>query len=275
MDRGGDAGGFTLAMGMRATRFVCCKSLSHNKMGTTKHIVVVEDEADLGELVAYNLRRAGYDVDVCRDGASGIRRILEAVPDLVILDVMLPHLSGLQVARQMRTNPKTARTPVLMVTAKVEEADQVAGLQVGADDYVTKPFSMKVLMARVEALLRRSRTAGPETTDVVEAGGIGGIRADLATHEVTVKGDPVKLTLTEFRLLVALMRGKGKVLSRADLMYTGMGPDVLVTTRTIDVHVAAIRKKLGPCGGKIRTIRGVGYLFDEAAEGAAVEAEAE
>jgi two-component system phosphate regulon response regulator PhoB len=159
-----------------------------------------------------------------------------------------------------------------MLTAKVEEADQIAGLQVGADDYVTKPFSMKVLMARVEAMLRRSRTAGPESADVVE---VGPIRADLATHEVTVKGEAIRLTLTEFRLLVALLRGKGKVLSRADLMYTGMGPDVLVTTRTIDVHVAAIRKKLGSCGGKIRTIRGVGYLFDESVEGAAVEAEAE
>jgi two-component system phosphate regulon response regulator PhoB len=235
-------------------------SLPDKKMSTTKRIVVVEDEADLAELLAYNLRRAGYETEVCRDGASGSRRIMETIPDLAILDVMLPHVSGLQIARQMRTSPKTARVPILMLTAKAEEADQIAGLQVGADDYVTKPFSMKVLLARVEAMLRRSRTAGPESADVIE---ISGVRVDLSTHEASVRGESVKLTLTEFRLLVALMRGKGKVLSRADLMYTAMGPDVLVTTRTIDVHVAAIRKKLGPCGHMIRTIRGVGYLFDE------------
>lgn len=241
-------------------------------MSTIKRIVVVEDEADLSELLSYNLRKAGYEVEACRDGNSGLRRILEIVPDLVVLDVMLPHMNGLQVARQMRTNPKTAQTPILMLTAKVEEADQIAGLQVGADDYVTKPFSMKVLLARVEAMLRRAKTTRTDSDDTLE---VSGIRVDLSTHEASVRGEPIKLTLTEFRLLVALIRGKGKVLSRADLMYTAMGPDVLVTTRTIDVHVAAIRKKLGMCGAKIRTVRGVGYLFDEAAEGACVEADAE
>ncbi len=241
-------------------------------MSTIKRIVVVEDEADLSELLSYNLRRAGYEVEACRDGNSGLRRILDIVPDLVILDVMLPHLNGLQIARQMRTNPKTAQTPILMLTAKVEEVDQIAGLQVGADDYVTKPFSMKVLLARVEAMLRRAKTSRMEADDALE---VSGIRIDLSTHEVTVRGEAIKLTLTEFRLLVAIVRGKGKVLSRADLMYTAMGPDVLVTTRTIDVHVAAIRKKLGTCGAKIRTVRGVGYLFDEAAEGAGVEADVE
>ena len=239
-------------------------------MTTTKHIVVVEDEADLAELLAYNLRREGYETDVCRDGNSGLRRILETLPDLAILDIMLPQLNGLQIARQLRTNPKTAQTPILMLTAKAEEADEVAGLQIGADDYVTKPFSMKVLMARVETIFRRGRTTEPGTLDAVE---LGGVKADLSTHEVFAKGDPIKLTLTEFRIIVALMRGRGKVLSRADLMYTAMGPDVLVTTRTIDVHVAAIRKKLKMCGAKIRTIRGVGYLFDEAAEGIAVDAD--
>ncbi len=239
-------------------------------MTTSKHIIVVEDEADLAELLSYNLRREGYETEVCRDGNSGLRRILESTPDLAILDVMLPHMNGLQIARQIRTNSKTSQIPILMLTAKAEEADQVAGLQIGADDYVTKPFSMKVLLARVETIFRRTRSNTPSTLDHVE---LGGVRADLSTHEVSVRGEGIKLTLTEFRILVALMRGKGKVLSRADLMYTAMGPDVLVTTRTIDVHVAAIRKKLGMCGAKIRTIRGVGYLFDEAAEGVAVEAE--
>jgi two-component system phosphate regulon response regulator PhoB len=239
-------------------------------MSTSKHIVVVEDEADLAELLAYNLRRAGYEIEVCSDGASGIRRILELHPDLAILDVMLPQLDGLQIARQMRTNPKTSQTPILMLTAKAEEADQVAGLEFGADDYVTKPFSMKVLLARVEAIFRRTRGRAPGASDMVA---LGGVRADLSTHEVHAGDEPVKLTLTEFRILVALMRGRGKVLSRADLMYTALGPDVLVTARTIDVHVAAIRKKLGGCGAKVRTIRGVGYLFDEAAEGVGAESE--
>lgn len=239
-------------------------------MPNAKRIIVVEDEADIAELLAYNLRRAGYDVEVARDGQSGARRIIEAVPDLVILDVMLPVLSGLQVARQLRTNPKTASVPVLMLTAKAEEIDQISGLQSGADDYVTKPFSVKVLMARVEAMLRRSKAPVAGQQDTLE---YNGIKIDLSTHEVEVLGESIKLTLTEFRLLVALMRSKGKVLSRADLMYTAMGPDVLVTTRTIDVHVASIRKKLGELGGMIRTVRGVGYLLDE--QGAGVELDSE
>lgn len=239
-------------------------------MTTVKHILIVEDEADLAELLCYNLRRQGYEVEVCRDGASGIRRILESGPDLVVLDVMLPHLSGLQIARQVRTDPKTAQIPILMLTARAEEADQVAGLQIGADDYVTKPFSLKVLLARVEAMLRRARADHPTSHDFLE---LGPVRADLSTHEVIAAGESVKLTLTEFRILVALMRTKGKALSRADLMYTAMGPDVLVTTRTIDVHVAAIRRKLRNCGARIRTVRGVGYLFDQSAEGVAVDSE--
>jgi two-component system phosphate regulon response regulator PhoB len=249
------------------------KSLIDKAMSTPNRILIVEDEADLAELISYNLRKAGMETEICKDGSSGLRRALESVPDLVVLDLMLPHVSGLQIARQLRTSPKTAQTPILMLTAKAEEVDQVAGLEVGADDYVTKPFSMKVLIARVEALLRRARAGGPsEASDIIE---IAGVRIDLATHEVSVRGEGIKLTLTEFRLLVALIRGRGKVLSRADLMYTAMGPDVLVTTRTIDVHVAAIRKKLKTSGGCIRTVRGVGYLFDENAEGSAIDVDVE
>lgn len=234
-------------------------------MATALRILVVEDEADLADLIAYNLRRAGYEVEVARDGAAALRAATQSVPDLLLLDIMLPHVSGIQVARQLRTTPKTASVPIVMLTAKAEEVDQVVGLQVGADDYITKPFSMPVLLARVEALLRRTRAAagGPQVADVLE---LGPVRADLATHEVTVGHEPAKLTLTEFRLLVALLRSRGKVLSREDLMYTAIGPDVVVSARTIDVHMAAIRKKLGPAGGMIRTIRGVGYLLDDRAE---------
>lgn len=242
-------------------------------MSATKRIIVVEDEADLADLLSYNLRRAGFETEIAKDGQAGLRRILEVVPDLVVLDVMLPHMSGLQVARQVRTTPKTASVPIIMLTAKAEEGDQVAGLQVGADDYVTKPFSIKVLLARVDAMLRRSRNgSGAETGDLLE---FKDIVADLSTHEVKVSGEPIKLTLTEFRILVSLMRSKGKVLSRADLMYSAMGPDVLVTTRTIDVHVASIRKKLGHSGVMIRTIRGVGYLLDEAGSAVGIGEELE
>lgn len=230
-------------------------------MTTPRRILVVEDEADLAELLVYNLRKSGFEAELARDGQSGARRIIESVPDAVLLDVMLPNLSGLQVARQVRTNPKTNHIPILMLTAKSEEIDQVAGLEVGADDYVTKPFSFKVLLARLEALLRRTKPGSGVAESTGQVVISGEIHADLSTHEVAVRGDQIKMTLTEFRLLIALMRSKGKVLSRPDLMYTAMGPDVMVTTRTIDVHMAAIRKKLGHEGGRIRTIRGVGYLL--------------
>ena len=162
-----------------------------------------------------------------------------------------------------------------MLTAKGEETDQIAGLQVGADDYVTKPFSMKLLLARVEALLRRNRSqsAAEDTKDVLT---LGPVRLDLSNHEAWVGGKPIKLTLTEFRLLAALLRKPGKAIRRADLMYSAMGPGVLVTARTIDVHMAAIRKKLGESGGMIRTVRGVGYLLNpEGTLDEAMEAEAE
>jgi two-component system phosphate regulon response regulator PhoB len=189
------------------------------------------------------------------------------------LDIMMPQMSGLQVARQMRTNPKTATIPIVMLTAKSEEVDEVAGLQVGADDYITKPFSVKVLLARIEATLRRSQVMGGAPTPSEGSGSLelGPVRADLSTHDVTMDGQSIKFTLTEFRLLVAMLRRPGKVISRADLMYNAMGPDVLVTARTIDVHVASIRKKLGRAGSMIRTVRGVGYLLRESpVDGAAV-----
>ncbi len=237
-------------------------------MSTDKHIVVVEDEADLADLLAYNLQRAGYEVTVARDGRDGLAKIRETTPDLIVLDVMLPQLSGHEVAREVRTNPRLASTPIIMLTARASEADQLAGLGVGADDYVTKPFSIKILLARIEALLRRAGAPPAGESEVIS---LGPVEADLATHQITVAGEPVKTTLTEFRLLVALMRARGKTLSRYDLMSRVMGPGVMVTTRTIDVHVAAIRKKLGACGAMIRTVRGVGYRMTdepETAEGA-------
>lgn len=243
------------------------KSKVDKYMDDAKRILIIEDETDLADVIGYNLRRAGYRTDAAADGQIGLQKATDERPDLVILDVMMPQLSGLQVARLLRTNPKTSAIPILMLTAKAEEADQVAGLQVGADDYVTKPFSMKVLLARVEAMLRRQRAAaGTPGEDTLE---LGPVKLDLTNHEVWSSGRAVKLTLTEFRLLAALVRKPGKAIRRADLMYSAMGPGVLVTARTIDVHMAAIRKKLGEAGMMIRTVRGVGYLITrEPAQGA-------
>lgn len=232
-------------------------------IATSKRILVVEDEPDLADLLAYNLHRAGYDAQVVHDGAAALAAVREAPPDLVVLDVMLPKLSGLEVAREIRTGPRTAQVPILMLTAKAGEIDEIAGLTAGSDDYVTKPFSVKVLLARIEALLRRRGVATPGETEVVS---LGPVSADLATHTVTLEGEAMRLTLTEFRLLVSLMRARGKALSRYELMSRAMGPGVMVTTRTIDVHVAAIRKKLGRFNGMIRTVRGVGYRMTDPSE---------
>lgn len=231
-------------------------------MSDSKQIVVIEDEPDLAELLLYNLQRSGYQVRTAHDGVAGLKAVIDSPPDLVVLDLMLPKMSGFEVARQIRTSPRTGGIPILMLTARAEEVDQVTGFKVGADDYVVKPCSMKVLVARVESLLRRSRSVGNELREL----NMGPLHADLATHEMKLDGELMKLTLTEFRLLVALIRSTGKVLSREDLMYTAMGPAVMVTARTIDVHMAAIRKKLGIHGDLIRTIRGVGYMLTERAD---------
>jgi two-component system phosphate regulon response regulator PhoB len=225
-----------------------------------KNLLIIEDERDLAEMLAYNLRKAGYTVNIEFDGTAGLAAIRRDPPDLVILDLMLPGIQGAEVARQVRTTPATARLPILMLTAKAEESDQVAGLATGADDYVTKPYSTKVVIARVEALLRRAAgAAGTSTGGGAMQIRVGPVQADLAVHAVTVEGAEIKLTLTEFKLLVALLQAPKRVLSRADLIARVMGPGIVITSRTIDVHIAAIRKKLGDYGEMIRTIRGVGY----------------
>lgn len=223
-------------------------------MSQNNRILIVEDERDLAELLAYNLQKAGYQVTTVHDGKAAIERVRRDPPDLVLLDIMLPGVSGHDVARDIRTNPRTSTLPIIMLTARAEEAQQLTGLAAGADDYIAKPFSTKILLARVHALLRRVAPAGG-----AERLEVGPIVADLSAHQLTLAGTPLVLTLTEFKLLVALMQQHGKVLSRADLIARVIGPDIVVTTRTIDVHIASIRKKLGRHGGMIRTIRGVGY----------------
>ncbi len=222
-----------------------------------KRILIVEDEPDMAELVALRLRREGYEVDVAHDGQEGLRRARAQPPDLAVLDVMLPGLSGTEVAAALRGDPRTAKLPILMLTAKGEETDVVVGLGSGADDYVTKPFSMAVLVARITALLRRA--AAPEAGADAEVVSAGPIRIDRRRHRVEIKGRPVTLTATEFRLLLALVAAQGRVLSRNDLIDQALGLDAVVTDRTIDVHLTALRRKLGKARRCIQTVRGIGY----------------
>jgi two-component system phosphate regulon response regulator PhoB len=225
-------------------------------MAQRRHILIVDDEKDLCELLSYNLRKAGFDVSIATTGRAALDAIAQETPDLVLLDVMLPELSGTEVASRIRSSPATSSLPIIMLTAKGEEVDQLVGLTVGADDYVPKPFSVKLLIARIEAVLRRTaRPAGADPKIV----GLGGIDVHVDTHECFVDGEPVKLTLTEFRLLASLLQAGGRVLSRASLMNRAMGPGVTVTERTIDVHITSIRKKLGEASHVIKTVRGVGY----------------
>lgn len=224
-------------------------------MSQGKHVLIVDDERDLAELLTINLQRAGYRTSVAHDGRSALASIATDPPDLVILDIMMPELSGTEVAGRIRSDPATATLPIVMLTAKGEEVDEIVGLTVGADDYITKPFSIKVLLARVAAVLRRAE----ESAGSGAITRIGPVRINTDTHECVVDGAPVKLTLTEFRLLAALAQASGKVLSRSTLMNRAMGPGVTVTERTIDVHITSIRRKLGEAGQMIQTVRGVGY----------------
>ncbi len=228
---------------------------SHQK-ANEKRILIVEDERDLSDLLDYNLKGNGYRTVVARTGPDGVSKARALGPDLVLLDLMLPELSGTEVARQIRADKSISHVPIIMLTAKADEVDQVVGLSVGADDYVTKPFSMKVLMARVEAVFRRTQSHNRVSEQVLR---LGGVALDLETHEATLEGDAIPFTLTEFRLLSALIEADGKVLSRSALMNHAMGPGVTVTERTIDVHITSIRRKMGPWGRHIKTVRGVGY----------------
>jgi two-component system phosphate regulon response regulator PhoB len=230
-----------------------------------KRILVVDDEKDLVDLISYNLQRNGYDVVTARDGKEALELARSGPLDLIILDLMLPGIDGTEVARQLRADASTSHIPLVMLTAKSEEVDVVVGLALGADDYITKPFSMKILLARLGTVLRRSEAAGaPAESATLRA---GPLVIDTARHEVLVGDQPVKLTLTEFRLLAALVAARGRVLSRDQLMDKAMGTDVFVTDRAIDVHITAIRRKLGEASSLIHTVRGVGYRLREGSEG--------
>jgi two-component system, OmpR family, phosphate regulon response regulator PhoB len=221
-------------------------------------ILVVDDEPDLLELVRFNLSEGGYRIECVTSGATALDRIRKLQPDLVLLDLMLPDMSGIEVCRQLRADPEVAATPVIMLTAKGEEIDRVVGFEVGADDYVTKPFSPRELALRVRAVLRRKR-AEPEER-ALEA---GGLRLEPASHRCFADGREVPLTAKEFQLLDALMRRPGRVLTRDRLLSEVWGSDITVTVRTIDTHMKRLREKLGESSSLIETVRGVGYRFTE------------
>ncbi|MFP6806692.1 MAG: response regulator transcription factor [Pseudomonadales bacterium] len=228
---------------------------------SVKKIVVVEDEPDILELLSYNLKREGFEVLVALDGAKGMSLIQKIRPDLVLLDLMLPGIGGLDICRQLKADSATQQIPIIMVTAKGEESDLVLGLGIGADDYVAKPFSPKELVARVQAVLRRgARTESSAPGRRVE---LDGLVIDSSKHKVTLHGSEIKLTATEFRLLHTLASRPGQVFSREQLLNHSFVHDAIVVDRNIDVHIRAIRKKLGEEQPFIETIRGVGYRFKD------------
>jgi DNA-binding response OmpR family regulator len=224
-----------------------------------KTILVIDDEPELVKLLDYNLSKAGYLVISARDGESGLAAARKHAPDAIILDIMMPGVDGWEVCKRLRQDPATAALPLLMLTAKGEEGDRVLGLELGADDYVTKPFGVRELIARVKALLRRLEAAAA-SPEVLKA---GKLIIDSSRRTVSAAGKLVALTATEFNLLKALAEKEGRVISREDLLSLARGDDVAVMDRTVDVHVAALRKKLGKHGEMIETVRGVGYRLKE------------
>jgi phosphate regulon transcriptional regulator PhoB len=224
-------------------------------------VLVVEDEPDIRDLVVFHLEREGFQCRTARTGLEALKRVKNSTPDLIVLDLMLPELDGLEVCRRLRHDQAISSIPVIMLTAKREEVDRVVGLEIGADDYVAKPFSPKELVARVRAVLRRSRPSGEPAVLA-----IGALKMDVGKHLVAVGGETVPLTSKEFDLLRALIEAHGRVLSREFLLdrvwgYARAGE---IESRTVDVHVRRLRQKLGAEGRRILTVKNVGYRFEEA-----------
>ena len=236
--------------------------------GTRTRVLVVEDEFDLQELLRYNLDREGYDVSVVGSGERAVEEVGKNPPALILLDLMLPRMDGLQVCRRLKAEPATASIPLIMVTAKGEETDIVAGLELGAHDYIVKPFSPRVLISRIRAVMRRrqqdaereQQTNAADEQTPLECGPLT-ILPD--RHEVRVNEEPVELSATEFRLLALLARRPGRVFTRQQIIESIHGPQSAVTDRSVDVQVVSLRRKLGEGGDLIQTIRGVGYRFRE------------
>lgn len=223
-----------------------------------ENILVIEDEEDIRELISYNLSKEGYRIIAVESGEEGYRLAVKEIPDLILLDIMLPGLDGLEICKLLQNDPKTKNTPIIMLTAKSEESDIVTGLELGADDYITKPFSPKVLNARVRTILRRNKALPADETETVK---IQNLVIDPNRHEVLVNKKPINLTLTEFQILYTLSSRPGWVFSRDQLIDKIRGEDTIITDRSIDVQIVGLRKKLGSSGKLIETVRGVGYRF--------------
>jgi len=228
----------------------------------SSRVLIVEDEPDIRELVVHHLKREGYVVSAASSGEEALRQVQAAPPDLVLLDLMMPAMDGLEVCRRLRQDPATASLPIVMLTAKGDEVDRVLGLEIGADDYIVKPFSPKELLARVKAVLRRSRPASGAAPLT-----LGALVVDLGTHTASVGGEALALTPKEFDLLRALIEARGRVLSREFLLdrVWGYSRASEIESRTVDVHVRRLRVKLGPEGRRILTVKSVGYRLDPAA----------
>jgi two-component system phosphate regulon response regulator PhoB len=225
-----------------------------------KKILIIEDDEDIRELLRFSLNKEGYQVLVAVSGEEGVRQATMHVPDAVLLDLMLPTIDGIEVCRRLRAHPRTSTMPIIMVTAKGEESDVVTGLELGADDYITKPFSPKVVVARLRNLLRRRGAEAEVDEQPVQT---KDIRIHPGRHEVLAKGKAVDLTYTEFRILQLLIRRPGWVFSRQQIVDGVRGEGYAVTERAVDVQIVGLRKKLGVCGAQIETVRGVGYRFKD------------
>jgi len=230
-------------------------------MGISKHILVVDDEADLVELVSYNLKKEGFIVDSAPDGEAALKKIRKGRYDLIILDLMLPGIQGMEICRILRNDPKTTALPIILLTAKGEEVDKIIGLEMGADDYITKPFSPRELVARVKAVLRRTAEK-PAPGKII---GVGVLVINKETYTVTRKGEPIKLSATEFKLLVFLAERMGKIFNRDQILDAIWRDEAFVEPRTVDVHIRRLRSQIeeDPAQPRyIKTMRGIGYFFD-------------
>lgn len=221
-------------------------------------VLIIEDERDLVDVLTYNLQRERYETIVAYDGQEGLRKVQSHVPDLVLLDIMLPGISGTDICREIRANERTRHIPIIIISARSEETDQIVGFSLGADDYVTKPFNTKILIQKVKALQRRIEGVS-DSAEVIE---YQGVRIDRGRHRAYANGKELDLTPTEFRLLESLLRHPGRAFTRHQLMDAAIGEGAIVLERTIDVHIKTLRRKLGTAD-LIETVRGVGYRFRE------------
>lgn len=225
-----------------------------------ERILIIEDEEDIAELVRFNLEKEGYQISIATTGEEGMKAARADMPDLIILDLMLPGLDGLDVCKVLKAGDKTKGIPIVIVTAKGEESDVVTGLEVGADDYITKPFSPKVLIARIRSVIRRRSTPPVDDNATLQ---LRGLTIDPRRHEVRIDGKVIDLTLTEFQILHLLARRPGWVFTRYQIVNEVRGDDIIVTDRSVDVQFVGLRRKLGDWGKEIETVRGVGYRLKE------------